>query len=40
MECCPKKIKIMKVVNDDEMVLSSSGVVMEVNEGGNFLTKL
>ena len=33
MECHPKKIKIIKDVNDDEtLVLSSSGEVLEVNE--------
>jgi hypothetical protein len=38
MECFHKKIKIIEYVNDDELVLSSSGVVLEVNErgGGNF----
>jgi hypothetical protein len=33
----PKKIKIMKDVNDDELVLSSSRVVLEVNERGEKL---
>jgi hypothetical protein len=32
MKCRPKKIKITEDVNDDELVLSSSRVVLEVNE--------
>ena len=37
MKCFPKKIKIMKDVNDGELVLNSFAVVLEVNErGGNF----
>jgi hypothetical protein len=39
MKCRPKKIKIIEDVNDDELVLSSSGVVLEVNERGNFFYK-
>jgi hypothetical protein len=42
-KCRPKKIKIIEDVNDDELVLSSSGVVLEVNErggGGGTFTKL
>ena len=36
-KCHPKKIKIVEDINDDELVLSSSGVVLEVNErGGDF----
>jgi hypothetical protein len=40
-KCHLKKIKIMKDVNDDELVLSSSRVVLEVNErgGGDFFYK-
>ena len=34
MKYRPKKIKIIEDVNDDELVLSSSGVVLEVNERG------
>ena len=37
MECHPKKIKNMKDVNDDDLVLSSSVVVLEVKERGVFL---
>ena len=33
-KCRPKKIKIIEDVNDDELVLSSSRVVLEVNERG------
>jgi hypothetical protein len=34
----PKKQKIMKDVNDDEVVLSAFGVVLEVNgKGGTFI---
>lgn len=35
-ECHLKKRKIIEHVNDDELVLSSSGVVLEVNERGNY----
>ena len=37
MECHPKKIKNMKDVNDDDLVLSSSVVVLEVKERELFL---
>jgi hypothetical protein len=40
MECHPKKIKIMKDVNDDEFVPNSSGVVLEVNERENCFIEL
>jgi L-serine deaminase len=32
MECHPKKIKIIEDVNDNELVLSSSRMLLEVNE--------
>jgi hypothetical protein len=35
MEYCPKRTKNVKDVNyDDDLVISSSGVVLEVNEMG------
>ena len=34
MEFRPKKIKIIEDVNDDELVLSSFGVVLKVSERG------
>ena len=37
MECHPKKIKNMKDVNDDYLVLSSSVVMLEVKERALFL---
>jgi hypothetical protein len=40
MEFCPKRIKIMKDVNDDDiLVINSSGVVLEVNERGKLFYK-
>ena len=33
---CPKNIMIMKDINDDEVVLNSYLVVLEVNERGKF----
>ena len=40
MECRHKKMKNIKHVNDDEtLVLSSTEVVLEVNERGNFFYK-
>ena len=38
-KCRPKKIKIMKDVNNDELVLNSSGVVLKVIERGIFFYK-
>ena len=35
-KCYPKKIKIMTDVNDDELVVSSSRVVLEVNKRMDF----
>jgi len=40
MECRPKKIKIIKDVNDDELILSSSGVVLEINQRGKTFIEL
>ena len=40
MECHPKKIQNMKDVNDDDIVLISSRVVLEVNERGVFFYKI
>ena len=37
MECHPKKIKIIKDVNDDALVFNSSKMVLEVNERDIFL---
>ena len=34
---CPKKISIKKIVNDDDLVISSTRVVMVVNERGKKL---
>ena len=39
MECHPKKIKIIRDINDDELVLNSSGVVLEVNAMREFFYK-
>lgn len=40
IKCYPKKIKIMKNVNNDELVLNSSKVVLEVMRGRFFFIKL
>jgi hypothetical protein len=40
MKCHQKKIKIIEDINDDESVLSSCGVVLEVNKVRIFLIKL
>jgi hypothetical protein len=31
---CPRKIKIMKDVNDDKLIVNSFGMVLRVNEKG------